>query len=200
MKLKCFLKRRNKHLYYIDDTPKHFFILSNKNKNKNFALYKSNILQSAEINWKLIVRHKKSELIEDFLCFKNFIILEIRKKGMTSLVQLDRKTNCKKLIEFNEEVYTVSLANNNNYDAKNFCFIYSSLKTPSCIFSQNLYTKKRRKLWNQIVSNHNEKKYKTRRIFITARDGSKVPISLIYKKGIDLKKLHYCNMDMGHMV
>lgn len=188
IKLKCFLKRRNKHLYYIDDTPEDFFILSNKNNNKNFALYRSRTLQNAEVNWKLIVRHKKSELIENFLCFKDFIILEIRRNGMTSLVQLDRKNKCKKFIEFNEEAFSVSLLNNKDYDAKNFCFIYSSLKTPSSIFSQNLYTKKRKKLWNQKVIDHNEKKYKTRRISILARDGSKIPISLIYKKGIDLKK------------
>ena len=86
-----FLKRKNKHLYYIDDTPDKFFILSNKKNKENFALYKTNFTKTAEINWKLFVAHKKNELIEDFLCFKDFIILETRKNGLPLISSIDMK-------------------------------------------------------------------------------------------------------------
>jgi len=188
IKLKCFLRRRDKHLYYIDDTPESFFILSNKNKNKNFALYHSSFFQTSEINWKLIVRHKKDELLENFLCFRDFIILEIRKNGISQLVQIDRKKNKKNYINFDDEAFTVSLSGNNDYNAKYFSFLYSSLKIPPSLFSQNLYSQKRRKLWNQKVINHKENKYETKRLSIFSRDGVKIPVSLIYKKGINLKE------------
>ena len=186
--LKCFLKRKNRHLYYIDDAPNDFYILSNRKNNKNFALYKTNFDELAERNWKIIVHHKDNELIENFLCFKDFIILEIRKNGLTQLLQINLKNKKKTFIEFEEEVFTVSLVNNNNYNARNFSFVFSSLKTPACIFSQDLYSKKRRKVWSQKMRKHNENKYDTRRIFVAVRDGTKVPVSLIYKKGIDLEK------------
>ena len=186
--LKCFLKRRNKHLYYVDDSPSKIFVLSNRQNKQNFALYELNSEKTQEINWKLIVAHKKSELIEDFICFKDFIVLETRKKGMPCLIQIDKRNYKKSYISFEDETYTVSLINNNDYTAKDFSFIYSSLKSPSAIYSQNFYTKKRKKLWSQKILSHKENKYETKRISIVARDGTRVPISLIYKRGINLRK------------
>ncbi len=186
--IRCFLKRKNKHLYYVDDSPEKFFILSNKLNQKNFALYETNLCKTSEKYWDLVVAHKKNELIEDFLCFKDFIILETRKNGLPYLVQIDRKNNKKTYIDFKDEAYTVNLTNNTDYNALHFSFIFSSLKLPSTVFSQNLYTKKRVKIWNQKILNHKKGKFETKRINIIARDKTKVPISLIYKKGIDLKK------------
>jgi len=185
-KLTCFLKRKKKHLYYIDDSPKKFYVMSNRKKQKNFALYETNFTDTTESNWKLIVAHKKNELIEDFLCFKDFIILEIRKQGLPVLVQIDM-FNKREYIEFKDEAYTVNLSGNNNYDARSFSFIYSSLKSPPIICSQNLYTKKRKRIWKQNLINHKESKYEIKREIILARDKTKIPVSIIYKKGIDLK-------------
>ncbi len=184
----CFLKRKNKHLYYIDDTPGEFFILSNRKKANNFALYKTNFFKRSENNWKLLIAHKNNELIEDFLCFKNFIILETRRNGLPYLVQINLKNNKKVYIDFKDEAYSLNLANNNDYDSHCFSFSYSSLKSPPTIYSQDLFTKKRKILWKQKVLNHKENKYVTKRVSISARDGTKIPVSLIYKKGINLKK------------
>lgn len=185
--LSCFLKRKNKHLYYIDDTPEKFFILSNRDNQKNFALYATSFNKTAEVCWKLLVAHKRNELIEDFLCFKDFIILEIRKNGLPHLVQVNKK-NKKEYIKFKDEAYTVNLSNNNDYKARSFSFVFSSLRSPSVIYSQDLYTKKRKRIWRQTILNHKENRYEIRRETIIARDKTKIPISLIHKKGIDLKK------------
>tara|TARA_B100000212_G_scaffold204194_1_gene154136 strand:+ start:527 stop:2563 length:2037 start_codon:yes stop_codon:yes gene_type:complete len=186
LNLSCFLKRKNKHLYYIDDTPEKFFVLSNRNNHKNFALYETNFNKTKEAYWKLLIAHKKNELIEDFLCFKDFIILEIRKHGLPFLVQVN-KENKKEYIEFEDKAYTVNLSHNNDYKERSFSFIFSSLRSPSVIYSQDLYTKKRKVIWRQSILNHKENRYEIRRETIIARDKTKVPISLIYKKGIDLK-------------
>ncbi len=184
----CFLRRKNKHLYYVDDTPDKFFILSNQKNQKNFALYETNLDKTSKIYWKLLVSHKNNELIEDFLCFKDYIILETRRKGIPSLVQINRKNNKKYYLDFKDESCTLSLANNNDYKARDFSFAYSSLKSPTTVFSQNLYSKKRRKIWNQKFLGHKENRYETKRMTIISRDGTKVPISLVYKKGINLKE------------
>ena len=185
---KCFLKRKNNHLYFIDDTPENFLILSNRKNQQNFALYETNFDKTREIDWKLLVAHKNNELIEDFLCFEDFIILETRKKGLPCLIQINRKNNKKDYIKFKDEPHTVNLSNNTDYNAKYFSFIFSSLKSPPAIYSQDLNTKKRKKIWTQKILNHKENDYEIKKITIVARDGTKVPISLIYKKGINLKK------------
>ncbi len=185
--LKCFLKRQNKHLYYVDDSHDAFFVLSNKNNNQNFALYKTNFAETNTANWRQIITHKKNELIEDFLCFKDFIILETRKNGLTQLLQFEKSTKKKTYLNFKDDTYSVHLANNNDFYARTFSYVYSSLKSPSSIYSQDLYTKKRKKIWSQKVLNHKENEYISKRVIILARDKTKIPISLIYKKGIDLK-------------
>lgn len=184
----CFQKRKNNHLYYIDDTPEEFFILSNRKKANNFALYKTNFFKRSEKNWKLIIAHKNNELIEDFLCFKDFIILETRRNGLPCFVQINLKDNKQFYIDFKDEAYSLNLANNNDYDSRCFSFSYSSLKSPPTIYSQDLFTKKRKILWKQKILKHKENKYVTKRLSILARDGAKIPVSLIYKKGINLKK------------
>ena len=88
--------------------------------------------------------HKKSELIEDFLCFEDFIILETRKNGLPYLVQIDKKKNKKVYIKFNEEAYTVSLTNNNDYKAPYFSFAFSSLNHLQQ-FSFRIYIQKKEK-------------------------------------------------------
>ena len=78
-------------MYYVDDTPEEFFILSNRKEKKNFALYKTDFTKTSPNNWKTIVAHKKTEFIEDFLCFEDFIILETRKNGLSQLIQINKK-------------------------------------------------------------------------------------------------------------
>ena len=186
--LKCFLKRKKNHLYYVDDSPDNFYILSNRRGKINFALYKTGLNKISETYWKIVIDHKKNEIIENFLCFKDFIILETRKNGLSQLVQFNKVKKKKTYIQFKDEAYTVSLSNNNNYYANDFAFVFSSLKTPSSIFTQNLYTKKRKRQWTQRICNHKESNYEVQRVHIIARDGTRVPISLVYKKGINLKK------------
>ncbi len=185
-KLKVFLKRRYKHLYFIDDSPEEFFILSNKNNQKNYALYKTDINKSSEKKWKIIIRHKKNELIENFQIYKDHLILETRKDGLPQILQINKKDKKKKYMTFKDPTYSVSLAQNHEYESNYFKFVYSSLTTPSTIYSQSFFSSKRKKIWQEKFKNLEESKYVTKRVLIKSRDGQKVPISLLYKKGTKL--------------
>jgi len=184
-KLVLFKKRKNNHLYYIDDSPDKFFILSNRNNQKNFALYKTNIDEPEENKWKIFLKHNKNVLLENFQIFKNYVILETRKNGLPQLLQIDKKNKKKTYIKFMDSSYDAYLSNNQNYNSNSFKFTYSSLKNPSTIYSQGFFSKKRRKLWQQKLNTFEENKYITKRIYINARDGQKIPVSLVYKKGIN---------------
>ena len=185
--LTIFHKRKNKHLYYVDDSPEEFFILSNKNNQKNFALYKAPLSTKDEKNWKCIVRHNENELLEDFQIFKNKIVLESRKNGLPQLAIINRNNNRKTYIKFQDSSYAAYLASNPNYNSNSFKYVYSSLTTPSTIYSQSFLSDYKRKVWQQKFNNFKEHTYETERVTIKARDGQKIPVSLIYKKGVTLK-------------
>ena len=187
-KLNLFLKRRNKHLYYIEDSPNEFFILSNKNNQKNFALYKTKLDVIDEKKWRVFVRHNKNELLEDFQVFKNYIVLETRKNGLPQLLQVNKKNQKKTYLKFKDSAYDAYLSSNQNYESKSFKFCYSSLRTPTAIYSHNFISHNRKKLWQQNINNFKENKYVSKRIYIKARDGQKIPVSLVYKKGVNLSK------------
>tara|TARA_B100000035_G_C21034436_1_gene570109 strand:- start:617 stop:2656 length:2040 start_codon:yes stop_codon:yes gene_type:complete len=187
-KLKLFLKRRNKHLYYIEDSINEFFILSNKNKQKNFALYKTKLDILDEKKWRVFVRHNKNELLEDFQVFKNYIVLETRKNGLPQLLQVNKKNQKKTYLKFKDSAYDAYLSSNQSYESKSFKFFYSSLRTPTSIYSHNFVSHSRKKLWQQNINNFKENEYVSNRIYIKARDGQKIPVSLVYKKGINLSK------------
>ena len=147
--LTIFHKRKNKHLYYLDDSPEEFFILSNKNNQRNFALYKAPLSNKGEKNWKCIVGHNQNELLEDFQIFKNKIVLETRKNGLPQLAIIDRNNNRKTYIKFQDSSYAANLASNPNYNSNSFKYVYSSLTTPSTIFSQSFLSDYKRKIWQQ---------------------------------------------------
>ena len=187
LNLILFKKRENNHLYYIDDSPEKFFILSNKDNQKNFALYVTNQRNMGEKEWKIFVAHRKDELLENFQIFKNFVVLETRKKGLPQILLVTKKNRKKTYITFKDSSYAVYLSSNTQYKSNSLKFIYSSLKTPSTIYSFNFLSGKRKKLWQEKFNNFKESDYVTKRILIKARDETKIPISLIYKKGINLK-------------
>ncbi len=185
--LTIFHKRKNKHLYYIDDSPEEFFILSNKNNQKNFALYKAPLSNKDEKNWNLFVGHNENELLEDFQIFKNKIVLETRRNGLPQLTIIDRKNNRKSYIKFQDSSYAANLVSNPNYNSNSFKYVYSSLITPSTIYSQSFLSDRKSKVWQQKFNDFKESSYETRRLLIKARDGQKIPVSLIYKRGVTLK-------------
>jgi len=185
--LTLFEKRKDKHLYYIDDSPEEFFILSNKNCNNNFALYTSKLNNFDSSKWKIFKRHKKDELLENFQVFKNYVVLETRKKGLPQLLFINKKNKKENYVEFKDSAYAANLSYNDNYDSNSFKYEYSSLITPPTIYSQSFFSKRRKKIWQQKYNNFKENIYVTSRLLIKGRDGKKIPISLFYKKGINLE-------------
>ena len=92
------------------------------------------------------------------------------------------------LIDFPEEAYSCYISANPKYDSDEFLFGYTSLRKPSSVFSLNLKTFEKKEIWRSEVLNFDENLFEIKREKIISRDGIKVPNSLVYKKGIDLKK------------
>ena len=186
---RCLLERSDKHLYYVEDTPESFYALSNKNDRINFCLLnfkKENFGNYSD--WKIVLEHNDQILLEDFVCFPGLIFLDIREDGLPKILKLNIEDLSQDLIDFPDEAYSCYISANPKYDSDEFLFGYSSLRKPSSVFSLNLKTFEKKEIWRSEVLNFDENLFEIKREKIISRDGIKVPNSLVYKKGIDLKK------------
>ncbi len=185
----CVLRRSDKHLYYVEDTPEGFFALSNKDERINFCLlkFKESDFENFS-NWEVLIEHNEKLLLEDFICFQNFLFLEIREDGLPKILKLNRENLSKDYIDFPDPSYSCYISSNPEYESNEFLFGYTSLRKPSSVFSLNFKTNEQKEIWKSQINNFNEDLYETKRIKIESRDGKLVPNSLVYKKDIDLKK------------
>mgnify|MGYP003325654411 FL=1 len=185
----CVLDRSEKHLYSIEDTPECFYASSNANDKKNFEILKFNLDQINNYDsWETVIEHDSKILIEDFITFPQYLYLEIREDGLPKILKVNRNSLEREYIEFSEPAFSCYLATNNDYLDTEFYYGYSSPKKPSSIFKEDIQSGKSDLVWQQMVSNYDENLYEVERLKISARDNTKVPVSLVYKKGIDLKK------------
>ena len=185
----CVLDRSEKHLYSIEDTPECFYASSNANDKKNFEILKFNLDQINNYDsWETVIEHDSKILIEDFITFPQYLYLEIREDGLPKILKVNRNSLEREYIEFSEPAFSCYLATNNDYLDIEFYYGYSSPKKPSSIFKEDIQSGESDLVWQQLVSNYDENLYEVERLKISARDNTKVPISLVYKKGIDLKK------------
>ena len=185
----CILERSDKHLYYVEDTPESFYALSNKNDRINFCLlnFKKEDFGNYS-DWKEVLEHNDEILLEDFVCFPGLIFLDIREDGLPKILKLNVENLSQDLIDFPDEAYSCYISANPKYYSDEFLYGYTSLRKPSSVFSLDLNTFEKKEIWRSEVLNFDENTFEIKRKKITARDGIKVPNSLVYKKGIDLKK------------
>ena len=186
--LELVLKRSENHLYSIEDGGDYFYALTNHNDAKNFKvmrLEKSNF-QNID-SWEEVIQFRDTHYIEDMLTFKDFIIIQSRFDGIPIIEVFNKNDGSLIQINMNDEVYDLGLAYNNDFDSKFFRYSYSSLKTTPQIFKYNMYEKTNNVVWKKQINNFLDTDYEIKRIKTVARDGTSVPVSIVYKRDLDLK-------------
>mgnify|MGYP003585845880 CR=1 FL=1 len=181
---KVFQPRMKDVLYEVTPLEDKFLITTNKDA-LNFKVMETPLDKTEVANWKDFIPHRKDVLVEGIDEFKNYLVLSERQNGLSQLVIMDRKTGNKEFLKFDEPDYTVYPSGNPEYNTDNFRFGYTSMITPSTQYEQNLKTGARKILKQQeVLGGYNKNEYTTERVFATAKDGTKIPISIVYKKGI----------------
>ncbi|MGP1529430.1 MAG: S9 family peptidase [Treponema sp.] len=138
-------------------------------------------------NWQEVVPHDVDVRIESLEILKDYLVLELRKDGLIEMKALNLKDSTEKHISFPEPVYNTALIGNPEYDAETFRYVYNSLNRPQTLYEYNLKTGKTEKLKEQeIPSGFNPDNYTVERLWAEASDGVKVPIAVVYKKGLKL--------------
>lgn len=175
-------KREDDHEYEVSHHNEHFYIKTNWNA-KNFRIMKCSADNFSKDKWEELIPNRENVLIEDFELFDEYLVVEERKEGLVNLRVINKKNE--HYINFGEPTYYASLGNNPNFDTKTLRFVYSSLSTPNSIFDYNMETKTKTLLKeSEVLGGFDKNDYQVERIYAIARDGVKVPISLVYKKGL----------------
>jgi oligopeptidase B len=178
-----FLAREKKHRYDIDHREGLFYIRSNKNA-KNFQILTTPESDISPSNWKVFVAHQSDVLVQGVDLFKNFAVVLEKSKALNGIRMLDFRTGQWHSISFPEPVYSAFPAGNPEYDTHVFRYTYTSMITPSSVFDYDMETHKATMLKQQeVLGGYDPTQYVSERQWATVRDGAKVPLSIVYKKG-----------------
>jgi len=179
-----FTPRTKEVLYSVIPLDNKFLILTNWNA-KNFRLMECPLDQTAKENWKEVIPHRKDVLLEEVEEFKDFLVISERKNGLMQL-RIRPSTGPEHYIDFGEPAYTASVGANPEYNSKTLRYVYTSMTTPVSVYDYNLETKAKKLMKQQeIIGGYNAADYTTERLYATAKDGTKIPISIVYKKGLE---------------
>jgi oligopeptidase B len=181
---KLFLARERDHKYELDHREGLFYIRTNKNA-KNYRVVTAPVSDPSPRNWQEFLPHRKDVLIEDVALFKDYAVAYEKSEALNRLRVLDFKTGQWTSMSFPEPVYSVFPAGNPEYDTKLFRYNYQSLLTPSSVFDYGMDTRQAMLLKQQeVLGGYDPSKYASERLWAIARDGVKVALSVVYKKGL----------------
>ena len=179
-----FLPREKKHRYYLDHREGMFYIRTNQS-GINFAIMTAPESDPARKNWKVFLAHRDDVRIDNIDLFKDFAITVEKSQALAHLRVHNFKTGTWTAIAFPEPVYSVFPGGTPEYESTTYRYNYQSLITPSSIFDYDTQSGKSALLKQQeVLGGYDPKQYASERLWAAARDGVKVPISIVYKKGL----------------
>ena len=181
---KIFQKRVNGLEYSIDHFDGKWFIRTNKDKATNFKLMICDENRTNKENWKDYISHRQDVLLEDIDLFNNHLVITERKTGLRRIEIRPWKGGNSHYIEFEDEAYSLYSSTNLETNTNKFRYSYSSMTTPNSVIEYDMNSKKKIILKETEVlgGKFDKNNYVSLRVWAPARDGKKIPISLVYRK------------------
>ena len=203
-KFEIFQKRIRGVEYSINHYKDSFYILTNKDKAENFKLMKTLETATSQENWTEVIAHREDVLLEDIEIFADYLVLEERSNGLNKIRIMPWNGKGEYYLPFESETYTAYTTTNVDFETEILRYGYQSMTTPSSVIDFNMRTKEKEiKKEQQVLGGKFDKNnYKEERVWATAKDGTKIPISMVYRK--ELKKdgnnplLQYAYGSYGH--
>ena len=178
-----FQPRMKEVLYNVDHANDRFYIRTNLQA-RNFKIVTCPEDKKDISNWQDLIPHDENTLISGFDLFKNFLAINERKGGLTQVHVLNTQNNNSHYLAFDEPSYVANITANPDYNTDILRFNYTSLTTPNSVFDYNMVSKEKKLMKQQeVVGGYDPRQYETQRLFATTKDGTKIPISIVYKKG-----------------
>lgn len=165
-----------------------FYVHTNRDKATNFKMMKTDENNTSAKNWAAFIPHREKVLLGGMDIFKEYYVLSERENGLNKLKIARWDGSSEYYLPFESETYTAYTTSNVDYDTKMLRYTYNSMTSPSSIIDFNMETKEKtvKKEQEVLGGKFNKDNYKSERVWATARDGSKVPISLVYHRSTKL--------------
>lgn len=178
-----FQPRTKDVLYGIDHWGDKFLIRTNLEA-KNFRLMETPVDKTTRENWKEVIAHRTNVLLEDIDVFKGHWVITERKEGLLQMRIREIASGKEHYLDFGEPAYAAYVGANPEFNTTNLRYNYTSLTTPNSVFDYDMNTKSKKLMKEQeVLGAFNKADYVTERVYATAKDGAKVPVSIVYKKG-----------------
>jgi oligopeptidase B len=182
---KLIVPREMGHEFSVDHYKDRFYFVTNTDGAKNFKLMSAKTTQTDKKYWKDVIEHRNDVYLSGIELFNDFLVVQERKNGLLQIhvMRWDKKADY--YIDFGEPAYAAYLSTNLDFDTQILRYYYSSLTTPGSTFDFDMSDKSKTLLKQQeVVGGYNQEDYQTERLYASAKDGSKIPISLVYKKSL----------------
>ena len=167
-----------------------FYILTNKDDAFNFKMMKTPVDKTTKENWVDVIPHRKETLLEDFSIFKEYLVLEERNNGLSKIRIKSWDDAIDYYLPFSEETYSANVYSNPDFDTDVIRYSYNSFTTPNSVVDFNMKDKSKEIQKEQEVlgGKFDKDNYVSKRVWASARDGEKIPISLVYHKDTQLNE------------
>ncbi len=177
-------RRRPNVEYSVEGGAAHFYIHTNENA-PNFKVMRAAFDATGHEQWQAWLPHRPEVYVEGVLAFKEHVVVQERRDGLRRLAVHDLAGRSAHEIEFPEAAYGVFLGGNPEFDTRTVRFTYSSLVTPNSVFDYAMDARTRElKKRDEVLGGYDPSQYVVERTYATARDGARVPVSLVYRKGL----------------
>ena len=187
---KVIVPRQKEHEYSVEHYGDRFLILTN-DKGRNFRLVSAPVADPRREGWKEIIPHRADVMLEDLEAFKDFYVVAERDNGLQKLRLTDAKSGQSHQLPFPEPVYSTSVSVNKEFDTKFVRYAYNSFTTPASVFDYDVAARKSALLKQQpVLGGYDQTQYTSERVHAVAPDGTRVPVSLFYKKGFKRDGTH----------
>jgi oligopeptidase B len=178
-----FLPREKDLLYTVDHYQNDFYIVTNWDA-RNFRLMKCPITATDKRSWTELIPHRTDVLLEGIEIFKDQLVISERAKGLTQIRVQEWKSRKEHYLDFGEPAYVAGVGYNPDFNTSTLRFSYQSMATPPSTYAYDMNTKNKTLLKQQeILGGFQADQYVTERLWANAKDGTKIPISIVYKKG-----------------
>ncbi len=176
------LARREGHEYYADHHGRRFFIRTN-DKGRNFRLVEAPVSDPAEANWREVLAHRDAVMLEQIDCFAGHLVVSELENGLPRLTVTELASGRAHGIAFPEPVYSAYPHMNAEFETTKFRFGYESFVTPRSVFEYDFASRERALLkQTEVLGGYDAARYGSERIYATAPDGAKIPVSLVFRK------------------
>jgi oligopeptidase B len=177
--------RQRGHEHSVDHFGDWFYIRTN-DAARNFRLMRTPVGRTAREHWQEVIPHRDDVLLQNFEIFRNHLVVAERKDGLVQLRIRPWSGAAEHYLDFGEPAYYAFIATNPEFDTRVLRFGYSSLTTPSSTYDYDMENRQKTLLKREeVLGGFDPANYVTQRLYASARDGTRVPISLVYRKGVE---------------